>query len=738
MYLSSVINAPAWDKAKWSGTCMGGWGPQPFLGPMFDDEKAAITIFEEWRNNYGEDDLNKELRISIIENDSPGSHNYWVHVSGNLDNKLKNNTLREGQLLMAMSRYNQMTPDSSENLEMFKKFYESKGYYLFVPCVIKNGEPEPLFDYAIKKQDVILRKLSEIDPEDKTDFDHIIVTRSFANDSEDSSLNREESYSAEEITNIIAALEAKLATGDFEGDFDPIILDRLFTLERDDTGLVIPETVDPMLLTAAYQVSDQEWLKMCLRTPLKDIQKEYISILEMLLEPFKDFLDSSDVDESMVADFLASKKELVEDFEQRMPVISASINDFWDTYGAIVQFHIRNLHCTKGIFGGDSFPGTGSDLFNTANLVFDTLILPDPIQNAVNNESGITNKELFHIFIKQGLSATKYAPFVNLDIDFPMVVFVPSQRYNLSKFKHATDYLVDESDKDLIRHCNQLFNYDFKNIDDVKVFFEHSRTKEALLATINEPEYLLFNKEIAQDVDTQYDIAISETERCFPTHANNLGNNTIIMMNMMGRWLQLNTCLFYCDVYGGNPIMDAPTPWEYYQWKLKNYGKQATDNLTDSSSLAHLFYSKMLNISFKENINAQAIIRLKQSGMMNEMRGIIRTAVNNIEVSETSDIQSLCSGLEEELEKIMKKHKTEVSKLKKDGVIFSINATASLATKVIGAVGIATGNITLGLLSFAASEAGTPTVKELIKNGGNVRSQSSLLKRNPIGFFIGE
>ncbi|MCM8533154.1 MAG: hypothetical protein NE330_18445 [Lentisphaeraceae bacterium] len=742
MYFSNIINIPLWDKVKWSGMIMREYEGGIFLGPVFNDEEAARGIFNEWITNYGDDDLNNEIRLSIIEDDSPGCHDYWVHVSANLDNKIKEGKLSETSRLVSMSRFHKMTPSSSVNLLDFKKNFSKAQNFSFLPAILEGAGARPLFDLAIRKKDLIFRKKSEIRINDRTDIDVIVLNRELKSESEDESpIDSHDDLTAAEITDILAAFESRLATGDFGDNFDPIIIDRLFTLERDSEGIVIPETVDPMLLAIAHIQAEEQWYKDCQSISLSYIQDEYVKLLQYLLKPFLDLKENTGRDNATVARFISSKDEFVKNFQNQAPEIAKAINGFWETFGSILTYHIRNLKGTKCVFGGDSFPGLDSDLFNTATVYLDTLIIPDPLQNAVNDELGMKSSELLYLFIKQGLTALGYAEFTNITgLNQPMVIFSPAKRWNLKQFKNAWDLIHKESEKDFIHHCSQTFNYSFIDIKDTETFFQYSKTKENLVSTIKDPKYLLIDANYEVNPYIQINRATVNikdfmTEDFIETI--DFSWDDEVRTQLFGKWMQLNSCLFHCELYGGVPIIDAPTPWQYYQWKLEFDNEfDGTNEAVEKTFVSHIFHSGLLDVSFVENITAESIIELKKNGFLAELRTLIRESISDIEISKAESIDGMADNISAKLNELMDSHKEELEKLQKEGITFSVKSTVSIGTKIAAVVSTCTGNPTLGIISYLAGEVGLPTMKDMLKDGKDLKNKSSLLKKNPIGFFV--
>ena len=156
----SLIRPSLWDQAGWTGTVFM-TSPDdaelPCLAPMFRNEEVCRMIFRQWRRDLGEVDRGEQLRVSIVRGVSAlNPHAYRVLIGSNPDQAF----LRAGGKLVAvMSRINQMDPATSENLERFLASYRKhQGYFLLPAVVQRDGRPpEPLFDHAIAKRELLIR-----------------------------------------------------------------------------------------------------------------------------------------------------------------------------------------------------------------------------------------------------------------------------------------------------------------------------------------------------------------------------------------------------------------------------------------------------------------------------------------------------------------------------------------------------------------------------------------------------
>jgi hypothetical protein len=185
LFVSSLIDIDSWNKAVWRGAAFL-LDPQnsqpPCLMLPFLHEEFCVKIFEDWENILGKEDKYEELRIAIIEGDIPGEEKgYSLHISSNWDGIIRRCD-QEGlnldeTLILTVSRMHRANPtDGFKMYNLFKNQYLKHKKYTLMPCVIdeRMKRIKPLFDYTIKKKELIFKNVSEIDQNDQ---DFVVISK---------------------------------------------------------------------------------------------------------------------------------------------------------------------------------------------------------------------------------------------------------------------------------------------------------------------------------------------------------------------------------------------------------------------------------------------------------------------------------------------------------------------------------------------------------------------------------
>lgn len=164
--ISSIIDVPLWDKAKWWGTGYLHYGPPypPLLGIMFTDEEFGRQIFSAWRKRFGTFDQNGEIRLSILTGINRADPYAYRVVVGTNPEKLH---VDPDKLLVMACRMQTMHPSTSENLEFFLQQKDLARSYGIVPLFGKTQtDMKPAIDLVIGKTDIVVRPAWQVGDHD--------------------------------------------------------------------------------------------------------------------------------------------------------------------------------------------------------------------------------------------------------------------------------------------------------------------------------------------------------------------------------------------------------------------------------------------------------------------------------------------------------------------------------------------------------------------------------------------
>ena len=163
----SPIQLDLWNKAGWHGTAFMAHPqlPGPLLALHFRDADAARRIFEDWRERWGREGSDENVRISIITGVNEAEpFAYSLHVAP----VFRADLIQSGKTFLSLSRYLRLNATTSDNLNNFLAAFHKAGSYGLVPAITPSGRefPEPLFDLIQPRRKLEVRPAWTIDEHD--------------------------------------------------------------------------------------------------------------------------------------------------------------------------------------------------------------------------------------------------------------------------------------------------------------------------------------------------------------------------------------------------------------------------------------------------------------------------------------------------------------------------------------------------------------------------------------------
>ncbi len=161
------IDIPLWDRAQWRANLfVYSPGEPPILAIGFEDSEAGQAIFRAWKDRYGSEDIDKIIRVALITGLSEQNPTkYSVVIGPNFGQMMED----RNKVVMFLSRMNRMTPETSENLNMFISAYRKIGSFFLAPVWMdtsRNIVGMPSAQLAIAKRQLDIREAWQIGDND--------------------------------------------------------------------------------------------------------------------------------------------------------------------------------------------------------------------------------------------------------------------------------------------------------------------------------------------------------------------------------------------------------------------------------------------------------------------------------------------------------------------------------------------------------------------------------------------
>jgi hypothetical protein len=158
--VNSVINAPAWEHAKWLGAAYTKVGRRqlPGIALIFGKKNVAEKIFANWRERFGCTDVNDEIYLTVVRNFPDHDPNHYVMLITS-----KHTSTSDDNPSQAVTASKVMAPDNDQALKHFlDEIGQSAGEYYLLPAVMTDGVPEMMEELMILKRSITVKDATDV------------------------------------------------------------------------------------------------------------------------------------------------------------------------------------------------------------------------------------------------------------------------------------------------------------------------------------------------------------------------------------------------------------------------------------------------------------------------------------------------------------------------------------------------------------------------------------------------
>ena len=549
-------------------------------------------------------------------------------------------------------------------------------------------------------------------------------------------VNQTEAYEAR-LRRRLEILKTQIESGRIEMAPDLQAVESLKRVRYSADGTVNLATVDgfvrSMALAAEYE-QDRDDLRNS--ASLAEIQTTYFGFLERHFGQFYDAMKERGLTPHDAGLALSRNPSTIAQLTKNLPDFLSMVEEFWASAEPVVTVHIQDMQGTlKGVFGGDLFPSAMENIASKCGLYTDTLILPDPfLKSGLVFKRGTDEKKAYYL-IKHALNLLQYKELACADVSPPVVVVLPDARYN---DEDENEYFLKMARADALPHAARVFGRPFGSHEELIDFCRGIDTMEKAVTAIKEPGRVLFDTEWSGTLSEQ----IERAQKHF-TNTDLLGTSNpglILATQAAGRMGASNELLIHAQRLGGTPIIDAPTSWQFLVWKLE-YDARRMENRDDLEDMHVVRGMQSLadnEMQWIGRIPSAALIEIRKSGALADIRQILGTGVKNLTETSPADFQATRELVFNNIQTAFTQHKENISVLR--GKKWKFAGTDLGSWMVVGSLAVtaaATGAPVWGILALGAEELlAAPKLREIPKSIRALVEQTRSLRRSPVGMLF--
>lgn len=326
----------------------------------------------------------------------------------------------------------------------------------------------------------------------------------------------------------------------------------------------------------------------------------------------------------------------------------------------------------------------------------------------------------------------QYRELALAKLDNPIVIVSP---FKSSVDDYEVDFLKSLAERDGLAHAEHIFGIKFDSVEELFEFSAKLDTPEKAVRAIVDKERFLIDADWTDSLEDQIRRLGENEGSLIPTgsHAGSL-----IATQCLGRMLQATDILLKSRYLVGTPLIDAPTSWKYFNWKLEYNSALAEDDVTHLHMVKGLQRVAETDMEWLGNIPPEALIEIRQQGAFHEIREMLAEGVSEIAETKPDAFFRSSDRIVGNVQDAFAKHQENIKELRKRGLKFAGHDLGSwLVAGTIEVAAIATGTPTFGAAAFAINQVvDAPKLKELPERFRNLRDAQKELKKSPMGLFF--
>ncbi len=502
-------------------------------------------------------------------------------------------------------------------------------------------------------------------------------------------------------------------------------------------GTVDLATVDGLVRSMALAMEamhDREELKKS--ASLADIQTNYFGFLERNFGHFYKIMVERGLTPHDAGLALSRNPKTIAELTRNLKEFLETIEEFWISAGPIAIAHVEDMHeSLKGVFGGDLFPSSEENIASKCSLYMDTLVLPDPYLRSKHMFERLGDEKKAYYLIKHGLNLLQYRDLACADVNPPIVVVLPDVTALEDEEKQ---YFYRLGQDDAVLHGARLFGRSFASFDEMLEFCEHLDTVERAAAEVKEPGRVLFDTEWQGSLEEQ--LARATTHDVYAGLLGTTNPGVILASQALGRMSTSNELLVKAQRLRGTPIIDAPTSWQYFVWKLEYDAAraEAQEGLQDLHTVRGLQTLAENEMRWLGRIPPAALIELRQAGALSEVRTMLAKGVEELATANPTNFHRTSDLVFDNIHSAFAAHQKNVDELTAKKWKFAGSDIGSwVVVGSLAATAAATGTPIWGLAALAADQLlNAPKFRDIPGSIKELAAETNKLKRSPVGMLF--
>lgn len=497
--------------------------------------------------------------------------------------------------------------------------------------------------------------------------------------------------------------------------------------------LTVDSAVRSMALGVEYFHDREETKKIA---TLEEIQNNYFNFLSTNFSMFYDQMIDKGSTPEHIARFVSNSAVIVDDLIKVLPDFLETLFSFWESAEPVVRIHIEDLsEIMKGVFGGDLFPSYTENIASKCGLYVDTLVLPDPFVRSRIIFREADDKTKIYYLIKHAMNILQYKELACVNISPPIIIIYPDQtEFNDDEKK----YIYNLGQEDSIYHASKIFGRIFATHEEMIDYCKNLDTVEKAVAAVKDPSRVLFDTEWDGSLSDQLIKRINDPLLSSMLPIKHPG--LILASQAVSRMGTSNELLVKTSQLRGIPLIDAPTSWQYFVWKLE-YDSYRNSEILKQPNI-HIVHA-LQNLSNKKfqwigNIPPKDLIDIRKTGALSEIRDILGSGIDSIAKADPYNFLESSNKVLSNIDKSFSEHQQKIKEITSKKLKFAgFDIGSWLVVGSLAVTAAATGSPLWGVAALAADQVlPSPKLNEIPQKIKDLVEDNKKLKRSAVGVLF--
>lgn len=496
-------------------------------------------------------------------------------------------------------------------------------------------------------------------------------------------------------------------------------------------GSIDLSTVDSRARSLAGAVAHMHDMDEAKKLSMRELQQAYFSLLESDLSELNTMMITKGGNPHTIGDFVKGEKEFVETFSKNQDEFFQKYKGFWLDNEIVIDAHLQERSEFRAVFSGDLFPSYTYNIASGVGLYMDTIVLPCPALKVCRLiQTGMKLDLALYYFVKHGLNALKYKNLALADVNPPIVIIAPNQ-CDLNDMQ--LDLVSAFSKADILSHAQSMFGTNFDSTEKLQEFLQTLKKPQDVVTKLAKPEKLLFDTNWKEPLEVQMEKSVEQLGQFSVKIPNTVGLS--VMNAIFGRMTQANDAVMLSRRYGGVPLLDVDTSWQYLQWKFEYDQERSSAQNPESPVLSKALAGMSSDLDSLFQIPSEALIELRKEGLMQEMRGVLTEGLDLMEQN-TIGVDESMRRIEMNFKDALSSQHAKVKELIKRKAKFAgINVSTWLATGGLSIAAASTGYLSLQTAAAVMGAIGTPSALDVISKWNEMRKAEKKSKKAPMAIL---